>query len=89
MGRGGSGEWRGGGGEEQRRDVLYHLYLLNSLYLLYDIMVDKYDGNLHDFIANLRRVNGDPEPHDKYGPPVNLFAAGRKFWVTKTASAFG
>ena len=52
-------------------------------------LVDKYDGNLHYFIANLRRVNGYAEPHDKYGAPVNIFAAGRKFWVTKSASAFG
>ena len=52
-------------------------------------LVDNYDGNLHDFIANLRRVNGNPEPHEKYGPPVNIFAAGRKFWVTKSSPAFG
>jgi hypothetical protein len=52
-------------------------------------LADKYDGNIHSFIANLRRINGDPPPHDKYGVPVNIFAAGRKFWVKKSASAFG
>jgi hypothetical protein len=49
----------------------------------------QYDSNLHDFIANLRRANGNPEPHEKYGRLVDLFKPGRKFWVTKTASAFG
>ena len=49
----------------------------------------QYDGNLHDFIANLRRVNGNPEPHDKYGRPVDIFKSGRKYWVTKVSSPFG
>jgi hypothetical protein len=52
-------------------------------------LVEKYDGNLHDFIANLRRVDGGLAPHDKYGPPVNIFSAGRKFWVKTSTSAFG
>ncbi len=52
-------------------------------------LVEQYDGNLHDFIAKLRRVDGGLAPHDKYGPPVNIFAAGRKFWVKTSTSAFG
>jgi hypothetical protein len=52
-------------------------------------LADKYDGNIHAFIANLRRINGDLPPHDKYGVPVNIFAAGHKFWVKKSGSAFG
>jgi hypothetical protein len=52
-------------------------------------LVELYDGNLHDFIANLRRVDGSMAPHEKYGMPVNIFAAGRKFWVKTSTSAFG
>ena len=52
-------------------------------------LVEQYDGNLHDFIGNLRRVNGSLEPHEKYGAPVNIFAPGRKFWVKSSTSAFG
>ncbi len=52
-------------------------------------LVEQYDGNLHDFIANLRRVDGSMAPHVKYGPPVNIFAAGRKFWVKASTPAFG
>ena len=51
-------------------------------------LVEQYDGNLHDFIANLRRVNGNLAPHEKYGPPVNIFAPGRKFWIKASTSAF-
>jgi hypothetical protein len=44
-------------------------------------LVDKEDGNLYDFIANLSCVNGNPEAHEKYGQPLNIFAAGHKFSV--------
>ncbi len=34
-------------------------------------LVEQYDGNLHDLIANLRRIDGSLPPHVKYGPPVS------------------
>ncbi len=41
--------------------------------------------NLHDFITNLRRVNGNQEPHTAC---LWISAAGHKFWVTKSLPAF-
>jgi hypothetical protein len=38
-------------------------------------LVEQYDGNLHDFIANLHSVDGSLAPQVKYGLPVNIFAA--------------
>ncbi len=37
-------------------------------------LVKQYDGNPHDFIANLRRIDGSLPPHVKYRPlaPVNI-----------------
>ncbi len=31
-----------------------------------------YDADLHDFLSNLRRVDGSLPVHPLYGPPVNL-----------------
>ncbi len=31
-----------------------------------------YDANLHDFLSNLRRVDGSLPVHPVYGPPVNF-----------------
>ena len=45
--------------------------------------VEHYDGNLHDVLANSRRLNG--------GPPVNLFApkGARKYWVKASTPVLG
>jgi hypothetical protein len=42
-----------------------------------------YDVDLHDFLSNLRRVDGSLPVHPLYGPPVNLFAPkdSRKYWM--------
>ena len=52
---------------------------------------EHYDGNTHDVLANLRRLDGNIETHAQYGVPVNLFApAGkRKYWVKASTPALG
>ena len=39
-----------------------------------------YDADLHDFLSNLRRVDGSLPVHPQYGPPVNLFAPKDGKW---------
>jgi hypothetical protein len=53
--------------------------------------VEHYDGNLHDVLANLRRLDGSIEMHPQYGPPVNLFAlkGTRKYWVKASTPVLG
>jgi hypothetical protein len=53
--------------------------------------VEHYDGNLHDLLANLRRLDGSMETHPQYGPPVNLFApkGARKYWVKASTPVLG
>ncbi len=52
---------------------------------------EHYDGNTHDVLANLRRLDGNIEPHQQYGIPLNLFAAAgkRKYWVKTSTPALG
>ena len=52
---------------------------------------EHYDGNLHDGVANLRRLDGSIETHPQYGPPVNFFAqkGTRKFWVKASTPVLG
>ena len=54
-------------------------------------LVEHYDGNLHDVLANLRRLDGSMETHPQYGPPVNLFApkGTRKYWVKASTPVLG
>ena len=49
------------------------------------------DGNTHDVLADLRRLDGNIEPHQQYGIPVNLFAAAGKlkYWVKTSTLALG
>ena len=43
--------------------------------------VEHYDGNLHDVLANLCRLDGSIETHPLYCPPVHLFAPkGTRNW---------
>ncbi len=57
--------------------------------------VEHYDGNLHDVLANVRRLDGSIETHSQYGgyygPPVNLFApkGTRKYWVKASTPVLG
>ena len=52
---------------------------------------DNYDADIHDALANMRRLDGSPAPHDKYGPPVNFFApkGSRKYWISKRTPILG
>ena len=53
--------------------------------------VEHYDGNLHDVMANLRRLDGGIATHQQYGPPVNLFSpkGTRKYWVKASTPVLG
>ena len=48
---------------------------------------EQYDADLHDFVSNLRRVDGSIAVHPQYGPPVNIFSpkGTRKYWVRASA----
>jgi hypothetical protein len=50
-----------------------------------------YDADIHDALANLRRLDGTIPKHDKYGPPVNFFAPPgiRKYWVKSSTPVLG
>ena len=52
---------------------------------------DHYDDDIHDALANMRRLDGSPAPHEKYGPPVNFFApkGSRKYWISKRTPILG
>ena len=52
---------------------------------------EHYDADLHDFLSNLRRIDGTLPPHPQYGPPVNLFALkeSRKYWVRASTPVLG
>jgi hypothetical protein len=46
-------------------------------------LVEHYDGNTHDVLANLCRLNGNIETHPQHGVPVNLFPSkGTRNFVT-------
>ena len=53
--------------------------------------LEHYDGNLHDALANMRRLDGSIDPHPQYGPPVNFFApkGTRKYWVKASTPVLG
>ncbi len=50
-----------------------------------------YDPDIHDALANLRRLDGSIPVHDKYGPPVYFFApsGSRKYWVKQSTPVLG
>ena len=52
---------------------------------------DNYDADIHDALVNMRRLDGSPAPHDKYGPPVKFFApkGSRKYWISKRTPILG
>ncbi len=52
---------------------------------------EHYDGTTHDFLSNLRRIDGSIETHAQFGPPVNLFApkGARKYWVKASTPVLG
>lgn len=52
---------------------------------------EHYDADLHDFLSNLRRIDGSLPPHPQYGQPVNLFApkGTRKYWVRASTPVLG
>ena len=50
-----------------------------------------YDADIHDGLANMRRLDGSLPKHDKYGPSVIVFApTGRsKCWIKATTPVLG
>jgi hypothetical protein len=52
---------------------------------------EHYDADLHDFVSNLRRVDGSLPLHPQYGPSVNIFApkGSRKYWVRASTPVLG
>ena len=50
-----------------------------------------YDADIHDAIANLRRLDGNIPIHEKYGAPVNFFSppGSRKYWVKASTPVLG
>ena len=50
-----------------------------------------YDPDIHDAIANLRRLDGNIPIHEKYGAPVNFFSppGSRKYWVKASTPGLG
>jgi hypothetical protein len=50
-----------------------------------------FDGTTHDFLANLRRLDGSIETHVQFGPPVSLFApkGAQKYCVKVSTPILG
>ncbi len=50
-----------------------------------------YDGNIHDALADLRRLDGNIPVHDNFGVPVNFFApkGARKYWTRRRLHNWG
>ena len=50
-----------------------------------------YDADIHDAVANLRKLDGDIPVHPQYGMPVNFFAPQktRKFWTKSSTAELG
>ncbi len=50
-----------------------------------------YDADIHDAVANLRKLDGDIPVHPQYGMPVNFFAPkkSRKFWTKPSTAELG
>ncbi len=50
-----------------------------------------YDADVHEVVANLRKLDGDIPVHPQYGTPVNFFAPqkSRKFWTKPSTAELG
>ena len=50
-----------------------------------------YDADVHDAVANLRKLDGDIPVHPQYGMPVNFFAPqkSRKYWTKPSTAELG
>ena len=50
-----------------------------------------FDADIHDAIANMRRLDGNIPIHEKYGAPVNFFSppGSRKYWVKASTPVLG
>lgn len=50
-----------------------------------------YDGDIHDALANMRRLDGSIPRSEKYGQSVNFFTekGTRKYWVKASTPPFG
>ena len=74
-------------------DYITYFQVLVELGIADHIWLDKRVGIAQtvDALANMRRLDGSPLPHERYSPPVNFFAAkgSRKYWITKKTPALG
>lgn len=54
-------------------------------------LAHEFDLQIHDAIANLRRLDGSIPPHQEHGRPVDFFAekGRRKFWIKASTPVFG
>ena len=50
-----------------------------------------YDADVHEAVANLRKLDGEIPVHPQYGMPVNFFAPqkSRKFWTKPSTVELG
>ncbi len=50
-----------------------------------------YDAEIHDAVANMRRLDGPIPVYSKYGAPVNFFTPVgiRKYWVKSSTPVLG
>jgi hypothetical protein len=50
-----------------------------------------YDGDIHDTVANLRRLDGTIPVHPQYGVPVNFFSpkGSCKYWTKASTPELG
>ena len=50
-----------------------------------------YDADVHDALANMRRLDGEIPVHPQYGMSVNFFAPkkSRKYWTKPSTAELG
>ncbi len=50
-----------------------------------------YDGDIHDALGNLRKLDGKIPVHPQYGVPVNFFApkGSRNYWTKASTPELG
>ena len=50
-----------------------------------------YDGDIHDAVANMRKLDGTIPVHPQYGVPVNFFVpkGSRKYWTKASTPELG
>jgi len=54
-------------------------------------LAHEFDYQIHDAIANMRRLDGSLQPHSEHGRSVDFFTekGKRKYWVKANTPVFG